>query len=370
LTVLSALPAQDTFTFSGYTKNLASVVHLRQQSSVWNNLLHNRASFEWHPDSAWTIRTDLRSRVFIGDQVQTPQFESLTDMAANDVVDLSIGTSIGNDVYAHTYLDRCFVRYTGKGLEVHAGRQRINWGINTLWNPNDIFNAYAFTDFDYEERPGSDALSIRYFTSPLSSIELVGKLGNKMREGAIAALWRTNLKSYDLQLLSGYLTRSQNVVVGGGWAGNLKNWGFKGEGSVFIPVSSDDKVAASVSTGVDYIFPNGLLIGFGGLYNALGRTSGGLDDLFGFELSARNLYPFRWTVNANAAFAVHPLVNVSLTTVYSVATSHPVFVTPAITWSALSDIDVDLVGQFVLHREGKDYVSPVQAGFLRIKWSY
>lgn len=367
---LCSLSAQDKFTYSGYTKNLVSAIHLRQFGTSWDNLVHNRAMFEWQADTAWSVRGDLRSRLFFGDLAASPLFDAMIEAGANDIVDLSMGTRIGDRGYVHSYFDRLYVQYRNERFEARAGRQRINWGINTLWNPNDIFNAYAFTDFDYEERPGSDAIRLRYFTGELSSIEVVGKLGNTMRDGAAAMLWKSHLGTYDLQFLGGYLTESGNIVLGGGWAGNLKNWGFKGEASVFVPLEDEDPLGAAVSMGWDYVFAGGVLLGFGGLYNAQGRTSGGLEELFAFELSARNLYPFRWTINASMGVSFHPLINGSFTAVYSIAGSHPVFLSPAVSWSVAEDIDIDVVGQFVFQKSGKDFISPVQAGFFRVKWSY
>lgn len=363
--------AQNRLTFSGYTKDLVSAIHIRDVGTLWDNLIHNRTVVVWHADTAWTIRADLRTRIFYGDQSGTPFFRENIDRAANDVLDLSAGLRFGDRGYVHTYLDRMYVQYAKDNLEIRAGRQRINWGINTLWNPNDIFNAYAFIDFDYEERPGSDAISVRYYTGDLSSIEIIGKAGDRDRDGAIAGLWRTHAGRYDLQFLGGYLAQSRYIVLGGGWAGSLKNWGFKGEGSVFLPAADSGQTGAAVSAGWDYVFRSGMFVGFGGLYNALGRTSGTLDDLFAFEISARNLYPFRWTVNASVGYPLHPLFTASFTGVYSLARSHPVFAGPAFTWSALRDLDVDLVGQLIFNKTtDRQYVSPVQAVFLRIKWSY
>ncbi|MCG8318265.1 MAG: hypothetical protein MI921_02070 [Cytophagales bacterium] len=56
-----------------------------------------------------------------------------------------------------------------KGCYQVIGKHRINWGKSYVWNPNDVFNAYSFFDFDYEERRGTDALLIKYTTSPFSS---------------------------------------------------------------------------------------------------------------------------------------------------------------------------------------------------------
>lgn len=43
---------------------------------------------------------------------------------------------------------------------------------------------------------------------------------------------------------------------------------------------------------------------------------------------------------------------------------------PALTWSVMQNVDIDLVGQFVFQKTGDDFVSLVQAAFLRVKWSY
>ena len=36
--------------------------------------------------------------------------------------------------------------WANEKLQLRVGRQRINWGINTTWNPNDIFNSYNIYD--------------------------------------------------------------------------------------------------------------------------------------------------------------------------------------------------------------------------------
>ena len=56
-----------------------------------------------------------------------------------------------------------------------SDRQRINWGQTLVWNPNDIFNAYSYFDFDYIERPGSDAIRLQYYPDYSSAIEMAVK---------------------------------------------------------------------------------------------------------------------------------------------------------------------------------------------------
>ena len=76
----------------------------------------------------------------------------------------------------YTNFDRANVKWTLDKFELTVGRQRINWGQNLIWNPNDIFNAYNFFDFNYVERPGSDAVLMELFTGDFSSVQLAGKL--------------------------------------------------------------------------------------------------------------------------------------------------------------------------------------------------
>ena len=73
-------------------------------------------------------------------------------------------------------------------------------------------------------------------------------------------MYKFNSGSYDIQLLTAIY--QQDWVIGTGWAGNLKNAGFKGEISYFVPYenyfNSENVMSASVS--VDYGFKKGLYI--------------------------------------------------------------------------------------------------------------
>jgi hypothetical protein len=62
-----------------------------------------------------------------------------------------------------------YLDYTAGKWQFRVGRQRINWGVNLVWNPNDVFNSFSYFDFDYEERPGSDAVRVQYYTGTTSS---------------------------------------------------------------------------------------------------------------------------------------------------------------------------------------------------------
>ena len=97
-------------------------------------------------------------------------------------------------------IDRASAEYNGGKWDITLGRQRINWGINTVWTPNDIFNTFNYFDFDYEEeRPGSDAARVQYAFTPSSTIELAVSPGKPANQNIGAVMYRFNKWNYDFQ---------------------------------------------------------------------------------------------------------------------------------------------------------------------------
>lgn len=364
---------------SGYVKNMQTLLFFNDafpdaqfnlvDTFLQDNLIHNRLNFKWYIHDNWNFVAEARTRVFYGDLVRaTPDYAKLIDNADNDYFDLS-AVFLDSDAWvAHTMLDRLYLEYIKNNLEIRLGRQRVNWGISTVWNPNDIFNAFAFTDFDYEERPGSDALRVKYYTGFASSIELVANAFDSFDEATIAALWKFHLGKYDFQALGGY--REQDLVGGGGWAGNLGNAGFKGEFSYFHDLSDTERNNSfSATIAVDYSFSNSLYLHTGYLYNSEGTVAAGVGGLFNFELSARNLYPYRHAVFTQVSYPFSPILSGGLAAIYSPVEVHALFLNPLLTLSIKDNWDLDLVGQLVFNKSGK-YTSPIQATFLRLKFSY
>ena len=365
------------YQFSGYIKDLQSAFVIdnlnpfiaSKKQVISDNLLHNRLNFKYFFNDNWTLKADLRNRFFWGDQPQLPigNFAEQLD-STNDFFDLSYEWSDASGVAFQTLMDRAFLEYSSEKWEVRVGRQRINWGISTLWNPNDIFNAYNFADFDYEERPGRDAVRIKYYPSYSSNIEVAASIADSLEATTIAAKGGFNVKSYDLQFLAGF--SENHWVLGGGWAGNLKNAGFKGEISAFRPLE-EGSTSIAATFNVDYQFENSLFANIGFLYNSLGTTQNGdLTQLFTTEISARNLYPFRYTTFVQMGYPLGPLTNLGGALIYSPVRAHAIFFTPTITHSLRQNLDVDVVAQLLFNDDGMQFTSPVQAGFLRLKWSY
>ena len=320
------------------------------------------------PTKTFTFHADLRSRIFFGDIVRSnPDYADLVNDANNDVLDLSVVLLDRNNFVIHSMLDRFYMEYVKNNWEIRLGRQRVNWGINTVWNPNDIFNAFAFTDFDYEERPGSDALRVKYYTGFASSIEIAVKAFDDFDEAVIAGLWKFNKWNYDFQVLTGLVGR--DLALGGGWAGNIKNASFKGEFTYFLPLEEEGEEAFAMTLGYDYSFSNSLYLSTGYLYNSLGTNTGSIGNLFSFQLSAKNLYPYKHATFLQLGYPISPLISSGVAIIYSPVEAHALFFNPTLTYSITENWDMDFVGQLVFNDDG-GYTSPIQALFFRLKYSY
>ena len=357
-------------TFNGYVKNLHSIFHIKVLDDyLTDNLIHNRLNFKWYLSDHWNLSAELRNRLFYGDIIKrTAGYKNLVERANNDFFDWSFHIIDSKGWLLNSTIDRGYIEYSRDKWEIRAGRQRVNWGISTIWNPNDVFNAFSFTDFDYEERPGSDAIRIRYFTGVASSVEIAAGMADHFEDWTGAILWKWNKWNYDFQLLTGYVR--DDWAVGGGWAGNLKTAGFKGEWTLFLPSVDSLSSSLTFTLGIDYLFSNSLYFSAGYLYNSIGRTEGSLSDLFNFDISAKNLYPFRHALVVTGNYPVTPLLSGGLTWIYSPVSSHPMFINPVMTYSVATNWDLDLVGQLAFNKEGVQYTSPVWAAFMRIKLSF
>ena len=359
--------AEPKVEIGGYVKflNTTSLSDALDESLV-DNLIHNRINLKWYINPKWTFITEMRNRIFWGDSYRlNPFFENQIDLGAKDFLDLSFALFRSSNFLGHSALDRAFVEYVDDKWIVKLGRQRINWGINLIWNPNDVFNAYNFVDFDYEERPGSDALRIQYNYSFASSIEVVFNPSKISNEQSYAALWKTNKWNYDFQLLSGKVNR--DLVIGGGWAGNLGLWGFKGE-LVLASNLDTEPNSFSATIGLDYAYENGTYVSLGYLYSNI--DSGSFNDLFNAQISFKKLFPYPHSIFNQWQFQITPLINGGGSFIFSPGKDNLVFFNPSFSTSISQNVDFDLIGQIIFVDQNDRFDSPFQSIYLRLKYSF
>ncbi|MEO9483054.1 MAG: hypothetical protein ABJG47_06390 [Ekhidna sp.] len=354
----------------GYVKDLINV-NIANDSTTFDNLIHNRLNFKWFPTDQINVKVELRNRFFWGETVKSvPNYGDLVD-ANNDYFDLSAMAG-ENSVLGHTMIDRAFVEWYENDWEIRVGRQRINWGINVVWNPNDLFNAYSFFDFDYEERPGSDAISIKKYTGVASSLELASNLADEFDEMVIAGKWGWNKWNYDFQVLAGKARK--DLTIGFGWAGSIKDAGFKGEITYFTPYEGAGNEALLATIAIDYSFESSLYINGSLLVNSAASITPNFQESINLvasdRITAKELSPFRYATFLQTSYSFHPLINGGVATIYYPSKRDALFINPSVTFSLKQDLDLDLISQIYFDKFFEEYESQARLIFLRLKWSF
>ena len=361
---INAQEKNSEFTIKGYIKYLPSYLDYDNNSnSEINHLIHNRINLKGYFKEHFSIGFELRSRMVYGDNINISNDTGIIDLS-NFFVDKP-------KFKLHSMIDRMWFKYQKNKIEISIGRQRVNWGINTIWNSNDLFNAYNFIDFDYIERPGSDVIRFIYNGDNLSSLEFVYK-PNLNNVGVIAALYKINKIGYDFQFF-GANYYDQDFALGGGWAGNIRNAGFKGEVSYFVtknPIPDDNSF--SLSTSFDYSFKNGIYILGSYLFNSKGVSNSNIFNLGAINenvLSPKNLMPFKNSYMIQTSKPISPAINSSLTFLYGQGINF-LYISPNISYDINSDFDLNFIGQLFYADVNGNFKSIMNGIYLQLRYSF
>lgn len=356
---------------NGYLKNMVITDFTPSDSALWTNLVHNRMNVKWYPNDKLSGFFELRTRWYAGDYVGLiPNFNNGLD-DTEGYFDLSWVIASNENNVLHTMVDRAYLEYASGDWNARLGRQRINWGVSMAWNPNDLFNAYSYVDFDYEERPGSDALRIQKYTGFASSIEVAANLADSLGAWVGAAKWSANKNNYDVQVISGLARK--DFTIGGAWAGNLARGSFKGEFTYFHPVSDNVLNPAFVGTAsYDYSFKNSLYFNVSYLYNSDGISDagpGGFVDFYFGQLTARNLSPYKHSLLLLSNYQFHPLV-FGAVSFMPFPGNNAFFISPTVTVSVMNNFDLDMICQLFYGELQGDFQALSKVFFTRLKWSF
>ncbi len=363
--------------------------------------VYNRFNFWYAPVSNFEFYVGMRNNFVFGPMVATyTDLFGLAGLSYSDLVtydpgylDLTFTIADNKSYILYTNFDRANFKWTLDKFELTVGRQRINWGQNLIWNPNDIFNAYNFFDFNYVERPGSDAVLMEFYTGDFSSIQLAGKLSyiqvadddttrlklNEELKLTAAAMYRFSNWNYDWQVFGGMM--ETDVTAGLGWAGSIAGAGFTGEVSWFRDIDKfDDTTGVWVtSIGVNYTFRNSIFINFSGIYNSAGATGPAnasfgnflesFSAVFSSSLNAKTLTRSRMNLFGQISYPATPLINLDLACIYNPYDKSG-FVGPTVNFSLTDNISLLLVGQLFWGDVLTEYGDIGQMYFLDLKWSF
>ncbi|OYT17308.1 MAG: hypothetical protein B7C24_03360 [Bacteroidetes bacterium 4572_77] len=363
-------PKQKNWSFNGYVKYMQTI-SFTDINKAWqtDNLIHNRLNFNWYITPDLQFNAQMRNRIYYGEMVSGfPQYPQIVSKQ-NGYFDLSIMVFEEKSVFMFSELDRLFFDYNYQNFQITVGRQRINWGQTMVWNPNDLFNSYSFFDFDYEEKPGSDAIRLQFYPSYSSKIELAASI-DADEKWTMAALYRFNKWNYDIQFMGGYY-KETDYVLGAGFSGSLFKGGLRGELSYFHPVKNFADTSASLvmTLGYDYTFKNSLMLQFEALYNAYGKKSGDFNmaEFYFLQLSPQNLSLTRYSFMGQATYPITPLFNGTVSAMYN-PNDHSIYFGPSVSYSLKENLELSVYTQY--------FSSSAESGgegafvYWRLKWSF
>jgi len=366
--LVSGQEKKKILTLNGYVSTLQTAMFDSLSGSFVNdNIIHNRLNIKGFANDNITFAVEFRNRLFTGDMVKTGTFSSMTS-GDHGWMDLSWNVLDESSFFLNTTIDRGWVDFNYGKVQVRVGRQRINWGQTLVWNPNDIFNSYSFFDFDYIERPGSDAIRVQYYPGSSSVFEVAVKEDYK-NDVTAAALYRFNKWGYDIQFLTGF-ANNRDIVFGSGWSGAFGSVSFRGELSWFQPAENflDTTGMALFTIGFDKSFPDNSLAQLQVMYcnDPLGHED--ITSLLSGNMSAKELAFSRLTAFGQFSYPVTPLFNVAVSAMWFTDLKG-YFTGPSLEYSLAENVGFSLFWQH-FKSNLTDRRTRINIVFLRVKYSF
>jgi hypothetical protein len=266
-------------------------------------------------------------------------------------------------------------------FETIIGRQRIVWGTNLVWNPTDLFNPFNILDFDYEERPGTDALLMNYYRGPVSEVNMAVTPGRTAEQMIYGARFLFNEWDYDFAILPGWQKKMWRL--GFNWSGDLFDGGFRGEilwskpdknfdQSIYLIPGLISRVLKdpfwTITLSYDYTFSNSFYVHTEALYNGLGTTENA-----GFRqweiLQTGELTPARYSLFQEFAYDITPLMRADLFVIFNPA-DYSYIAAPSVSYSLSSNWDAYLLCFVSDGKKGAEFSGFPNQYFMRFKYSF
>jgi hypothetical protein len=285
----------------------------------------------------------------------------------NDWLDMQLPWIENSSIVAHTNVERLYLDFRNRSFNIRIGRQRINWGMTTTWNPNDLFNEYNFLDFDYEERPGVDGVKLKYLFCENFNTELAYAYTGE-QNGHLAVLKTSiNKWKYDFNLITGWFKTLPTIGIG--WAGYIKNAGFKGELQYFAG-DADSLRHLNICLEGDYMFNKGWYVNLSVLINDKGLDKPvEFAELIDLDISPENLMPTMWNIILTNAKEITPLFFANMSVLYAPGTNLLIWF-PSLQYNLASNLDANLVWQSFFTELNNSFEAINHYCYLRLKYSF
>jgi hypothetical protein len=354
--------------FNGYVKDLVSI-GIPSLKSVWNfdNQFHNRLNLKLYPTTWLTFQIEARNRIYFGNSVQNnPQFGEQVNQSL-EFLHLGGIVTQQKSFLIHSIIDRANFKIEKHKWIAIVGKQRINWSNSYVWNPNDLFNAYSFFDFDYEERRGTDAALLKYNISSLSSIQFASNIDSTFNKITMAANYKFNLKEYDFQVLAGKY--NTDIAIGVGWAGQIKGAGFKGEITYFHSYNDDATTPTLIGNlSLDYTLPSTLNFRLEIIGNSNPLKKVALQFLTQ-PVTAKELINNYVSAFGSIGYDITPLLKANIASILNID-DKSMFINPTVDVSLNQNTNLLIATQIFTGTGGSLYEHMGSYLFSRLKWSF
>lgn len=383
--------ADKKLVLNGYLVNMQSVSMSKLPDSLnftgnedqtfynTNIYFQNRLNLFWYANDHLTITAQMRNRLVIGDQIRfdvSGQVEQSYAHSGN-WWNPSWNVAVGSAYILNVAFDRIYAEYNRGNWDVIIGKQRINWGKTFAFNPNDMFNTYSYFDFDYEEKPGTDAFRAMYYTGATTSLEVAANIDSAQKVST-ALRWNANFWNYDFQLIGGVL-KNDDLALGLGWSGYIGGASWRGEIGYYHPFQqfSDTSGVAMLSTGMDYSINAKWMVQAEVM---LAKLAPGKEpqfvDFYQPAQSVKDLATSPFQLLTSVMYQASPLSSLSLSGIwYPHKNIQGVFIGPSWTYSLADNFSAALYWQYfhgkIPNSSSNEFeVQNANAGFLRLKYSF
>ena len=368
-------PTNANTDINGYISELPLITFRTDSSFIgFQNIIHGRLNTAWYPFTGLTVTAAGRLELLTG-----TDFETLVSPGSNlpllrqDIGYADLTGAWPSVLYGN--IDRAFVSFSNNAFVINAGRQRINWSTNLVWNPNDWFNTYNYFDFDYEERPGTDGLRLIYYFGPVSSLELALKANHNLSQRTYALMYHFNYSGFDYQFQGGMF--GQDAALGFSWDGDILGGGFRGEASGYLPVlkSSDsfavqDSAVFVVALSADYTFSNSLYWLTEAIYNGFGGSANKSEFVLRTQsITAKMLIPATYMIYSSAAYPFTDLITGTFAVMYPPG-QNSYFLGPSATISLFQNVELLILGQIFFGTDRSAFGQTFSVFGGRLRWSF
>ncbi len=381
---------------------------------------------EFYQLSSNKLRVDLQlrasDRVFFGANFDYITYHGKTDWdlklfmpknMANEVSDINLfGYSFNPyrwEFSDRQFLDNAFVKLSFSKFDLTVGKQQISMGTGYVWNPVDVFNRKDIVDPTYEQ-PGHNAIRLDI---PLGSkwgitsvyaptddwkandflLKLKGNLGHfDFSILGIQKQWKfTDARIVDFINQEFYQLPTKRQILGLDFAGELFGLGIWGEaGYNRISIDENDwheyehRLAELSYTSDSPKFPMNLKKNYwewvAGLDYTFDSQTYVMAEFYQNNFAKDDYQTYRFndwmqyflaetkTITRNQLYAMlqHPvtdLLTASISGIYSFSDeSSAIF--PMMVYNVFEDVDLTIIGNFYLGKEGTAYAKNLGNGFL------